>query len=89
KCPICGEPLLNGDGIETHHIVPVAKGGLDDIENLKYLHLVSHKQAHSKPKLKGLNRMMGNCQVRFLGEGRIVMSNPYPTGFVVGNRRLG
>ncbi|MBA4444262.1 HNH endonuclease [Cylindrospermopsis raciborskii] len=51
---MCGEPLLNGDGIETHHIVPVAKGGLDDIENLKYLHLVSHKQAHSKPKLKGL-----------------------------------
>ncbi|WP_373278825.1 HNH endonuclease, partial [Cylindrospermopsis raciborskii] len=28
---MCGEPLLNGDGIETHHIVPVAKGGLDDI----------------------------------------------------------
>ncbi|WP_373278382.1 hypothetical protein, partial [Cylindrospermopsis raciborskii] len=26
---MCGEPLLNGDGIETHHIVPVAKGGLD------------------------------------------------------------
>ncbi|QNP30176.1 group II intron reverse transcriptase/maturase [Cylindrospermopsis curvispora] len=54
KCPICGEPLLNGDGIETHHIVPVAKGGLDDIENLKHLHSACHKQVHSKPKLKGL-----------------------------------
>ncbi|WP_414017816.1 HNH endonuclease [Cylindrospermopsis raciborskii] len=59
-------------------VVPVGKGGLDDIENLKHLHSACHKQVHSKPKLKGLRRMMGNCQVRFLGEGRIVMSNPYP-----------
>ncbi|UJL35379.1 HNH endonuclease [Cylindrospermopsis raciborskii Cr2010] len=46
--------MVNGDGIETHHIVPVAKGGLDDIENLKHLHSACHKQVHSKPKLKGL-----------------------------------
>jgi RNA-directed DNA polymerase len=32
KCPICGEPLLNGEELDTHHIVPVAQGGLDDIE---------------------------------------------------------
>ena len=24
KCPICNEPLFNGEEIETHHIVPVA-----------------------------------------------------------------
>ncbi|MCH4905207.1 HNH endonuclease [Cylindrospermopsis raciborskii CHAB3438] len=35
-------------------MVPVAKGGLDDIEKLKHLHSACHKQAHSKPKLKGL-----------------------------------
>jgi RNA-directed DNA polymerase len=54
KCPICGEPLLNGEEIETHHIIPVAKGGLDDIENLQHLHAACHRQVHSKPKLKGL-----------------------------------
>ena len=30
KCPECGEPLLNGEEIETHHILPVAEGGTDD-----------------------------------------------------------
>jgi len=52
KCPICGEPLLNGEEVETHHKVPVAKGGLDDIENLQHLHKACHKQVHSKTKLK-------------------------------------
>ena len=51
KCPKCGEPLFNGEEIETHHIVPVAQGGLDDIENLQHLHSPCHKQEH-KPQVK-------------------------------------
>lgn len=50
KCPVCGQPLLNGEEIETHHIVPVAKGGLDDISNLQHLHTPCHKQIHIQPK---------------------------------------
>lgn len=50
KCPICSEPLLNGEEIETHHIVAVAEGGLDDITNLQHLHKACHKQLHSKSK---------------------------------------
>lgn len=50
KCPICGEPLFNGEEIETHHIVPVAEGGQNDIENLVHLHKAYHKQVHSKSK---------------------------------------
>ena len=46
KCPTCGEPLFNGEEIETHHRVPVAKGGLDDIENLQHQHRACHKQVH-------------------------------------------
>nr|WP_261225677.1 HNH endonuclease [Ancylothrix sp. D3o] len=54
-CPICGEPLFNGEEIETHHIVPVAKGGRDDIENLTHLHRACHKQVHtSKSKFESL-----------------------------------
>ncbi|MEG3845986.1 group II intron reverse transcriptase/maturase [Microcoleus sp. herbarium19] len=46
KCPECGEPLLNGEEIETHHIAPVAEGGTDDMENLRHLHRACHKQVH-------------------------------------------
>jgi RNA-directed DNA polymerase len=52
KCPTCGEPLLNDEELETHHRVPVAQGGLDDVENLEHLHKTCHKQVHSKTKLK-------------------------------------
>ncbi len=48
KCPICGESLLNGEELETHHIVPVVQGGLDDVSNLQHLHKSCHKQVHSR-----------------------------------------
>ena len=51
KCPICGEYLFNGEEIETHHIVPVAKGGQNDKENLMHLHSMCHKLVHNT-KLK-------------------------------------
>ena len=54
KCPICGEPLFNGEEIDTHHIIPVAQGGLDDLENLRHLHKTCHKQEHSKSKFSEL-----------------------------------
>jgi RNA-directed DNA polymerase len=47
KCPICREHLYNGEAIETHHIVPMAKGGLDDIDNLQHLHKICQKAVHS------------------------------------------
>lgn len=46
KCPKCGESLFNGEEIETHHIVSVAEGGTDDVENLQHLHKPCHKQVH-------------------------------------------
>jgi len=50
KCPTCGEPLLNSEEIETHHILPEALGGLNDVDNLQHLHKACHKQVH-KTKL--------------------------------------
>ncbi|NET16693.1 MAG: HNH endonuclease, partial [Okeania sp. SIO1H6] len=32
-----------------YHIVPVAKGGSDDPDNLMHLHKPCHKQVHSNP----------------------------------------
>ena len=52
KCPICGRFLINGEDMETHHIVPVKEGGSDDAENLIHLHAACHKQVHSKSKFK-------------------------------------
>lgn len=55
KCPECGDPLLSGEEIEIHHIVPVAEGGTDDVENLQHLHKPCHKQVHKtqvKSRLK-------------------------------------
>jgi RNA-directed DNA polymerase len=46
KCPECGEPLFNGEEIETPHIAVVAEGGMDDTENLQHLHKACHKQVH-------------------------------------------
>jgi RNA-directed DNA polymerase len=54
KCPSCGEPLLNDEELETHHIISVAVGGLDDIENLQHLHKACHKQINSKSKFSRL-----------------------------------
>ncbi|MEC4886199.1 MAG: group II intron reverse transcriptase/maturase, partial [Scytonema sp. PMC 1070.18] len=55
-CPVCGEYLLNGEGVETHHIIPVNRGGSDDIENLVHLHKACHKQVHSKSSAKAGSR---------------------------------
>jgi len=48
KCLVCHDHLFNGEEIETHHIVPVAEGGSDDVSNLRHLHKSCHKQVHSK-----------------------------------------
>lgn len=50
KCPICGEPLFNGEELDTHHIVPVAQGGDNSVENLQHLHRACHIQEHTKSK---------------------------------------
>jgi RNA-directed DNA polymerase len=46
KCPNCGDYLFNGEELEIHHIVPVAQGGSDDMNNLEHLHKGCHKQVH-------------------------------------------
>ena len=42
KCPVCGNHLFMDEEIETHHIVPIAKGGTDYPENLMHLHAACH-----------------------------------------------
>ena len=43
KCPNCRQFLINGEDVETHHIIPVKDGGSDDIMNLIHFHAACHK----------------------------------------------
>lgn len=43
-CPVCKQPLLNGESLEVHHVIPSKKGGTTTLKNLKLLHKVCHAQ---------------------------------------------
>ena len=45
-CPVCGEHLLNGEQLQTHHIIRVTDGGSDRAENLLHLHKTCHQHLH-------------------------------------------
>ncbi len=47
KCPLCGDPLFNGEDIQKHHKIPRNQGGKDTYSNLILVHYVCHKQFHS------------------------------------------
>jgi RNA-directed DNA polymerase len=47
KCPVCGEHLLNGESIETHHLIKIRAGGTDELNNLIHVHKACHKHIHS------------------------------------------
>jgi RNA-directed DNA polymerase len=48
SCPICGDHLLNGEKLHTHHIIQRKNGGTDNEENLIHLHQACHRHVHSK-----------------------------------------
>jgi RNA-directed DNA polymerase len=43
-CPICGEPLYNGEELQKDHIQPRYKGGPESYGNYQLLHTDCHKQ---------------------------------------------
>ncbi|NEN98971.1 MAG: group II intron reverse transcriptase/maturase [Moorea sp. SIO3I7] len=46
KCSHCGLTFKEGDLMETHHIIPRAQGGNDQLRNLELLHLHCHDEKH-------------------------------------------
>lgn len=48
RCSVCGDWLLNGENLHTHHRVPKSQGGSDRYDNLELMHLYCHQQIHSK-----------------------------------------
>lgn len=47
-CPICWQPLNNGEPHNIHHIVPLSKEGSRKLDNICLVHGVCHRQIHSK-----------------------------------------
>lgn len=51
-CPLCDLPLAN-ELIEVDHIIPKAVGGLDEMSNLRLVHLTCHRVRHFTNPRKG------------------------------------
>jgi RNA-directed DNA polymerase len=43
-CIHCGEIITSQDKIEIHHVIPIRKGGTDELKNLQALHKECHNQ---------------------------------------------
>jgi RNA-directed DNA polymerase len=54
QCPVCGEHLLNGEELQTHHKIPVQHGGTDRTENLVHLHQACHQHLHQMGRVPEL-----------------------------------
>ncbi|WP_225913907.1 group II intron reverse transcriptase/maturase [Leptolyngbya ohadii] len=54
RCPVCREPLLNGEELHKHHKILKSQGGRDSIDNLIVLHLVCHQNVHLRNRKKQL-----------------------------------
>ena len=42
-CPLCGRPMLGGDSLNEHHLVPKSRGGTEKF----LMHRVCHAKIHS------------------------------------------
>lgn len=56
-CFICGRAIRAGDGVEFHHILPLADGGLHQEDNLASVHARCHigttrQEARSRSKAR-------------------------------------
>lgn len=45
-CPVCRQPLFNGENLDTHHLRKVTDGGGEEVRNLQVRHEACHYNAH-------------------------------------------
>ena len=57
QCPVCEEHLFNREQLHTHHVLKVADGGTDRVENLLHLHKVCHQHLHMGHNLLSRRRL--------------------------------
>jgi len=66
-CPACGL-VLTGAGLDLDHILPLADGGTNEIDNLAWLHTVCHKLKTTKEHIA--RRKADRIARRLAGERR-------------------
>jgi len=47
QCPVCGEHMFNGEQLQIHHVMRVADGGTNRVDNLLHLHKTCHHHLHT------------------------------------------
>ena len=55
-CAQCGAEPTGRDGLELDHIVPVAEGGTDGLENLQWLCASCHVEKSRREAARGISR---------------------------------
>lgn len=56
-CAQCGAELVTGrGGLELDHIVPVAEGGTDGLDNLQWLCSACHAEKSRRETARGISR---------------------------------
>nr|DAU09025.1 MAG TPA: HNH endonuclease [Caudoviricetes sp.] len=56
-CAQCGtEPMVGHAGLELDHIVPVAEGGTDGLDNLQWLCASCHAEKSRRETARGVQR---------------------------------
>jgi len=60
-CPVCHQPLENGEDIHMHHVIPKKRKGTEALDNLRLVHLDCHRQIHSKNAPFGVRQTLEPC----------------------------
>jgi len=60
-CPVCHQPLDNGEALHVHHVVPKQHGGTEDLTHLRLVHHMCHRQIHSSKAPLGVRRLLEPC----------------------------
>lgn len=55
-CAQCGAEPAGRDGLELDHIVPVAEGGADGLDNLQWLCASCHAEKSRREAARGVSR---------------------------------
>lgn len=57
RCAQCGaEPVTGRGGLELDHVVPVAEGGTDGLDNLQWLCPSCHAEKSRREAARGISR---------------------------------
>ena len=67
KCAICGWPINEGRPFDADHVIPLAAGGPDTLDNIQIVHPSCHRRktaTHDMPAISKVKRLSGGGRKR-------------------------